>query len=144
MVTDLPVFDGRVLAITASWIKLGDEHMADALAAQVAGRTRAAYSRAYYAAYNASKAVRYHVNGIVSLRGDDHQAAAELPDDFPDVDQWSKFIAGLYEHRLRADYDNWSNTASEHTLPPSDCITSAQRFLTECRQYLLQKFGVTF
>lgn len=143
MVTDLPVFDGRVLAVTGSWMKLGDEHMADAMAAHAAGRIRAAYSRAYYAAYSASKAVRYHVNGVVSLKGDDHQAAPELPDDFPDVDRWSNLVAALYEHRLRADYDNWSNTASENTLAPDDCISQAQQFLAECRQYLLHKFGVT-
>jgi hypothetical protein len=143
MVTDLPVFDGRVLAITTCWLKLGDEHMLDATAAHSAGRTRAAYSRAYYAAYNASKAVRYHVNGRVSLKGDDHKAAQELPDDFPDVDKWSKILAVLYEHRLRADYDNWSDTAVEHTLAPNDCISQAQQFMAECRQDLLYKFGVT-
>ena len=117
--------------------------MADAVAARTAGRVRAAYSRAYYAAYNASKAVRYHVYGFVSLKGDDHQAAPELPDDFPDVDQWGKLVATLYEHRLRADYDNWSNTASEHTLAPDDCISHAGQFLVGCRQYLLDKYGVT-
>jgi hypothetical protein len=143
MTTDLPLFDGTVVVITASWMKLADEHIADALAAHAAGRVRAAYSRAYYAAYNASKAVRYHVNGVVSLKGDDHQAASGLPDDFPDSDQWSKRVAALYEHRLRADYDNWSNTASENTLVPNDCISQAQQFLAECRNYLLNKFGVT-
>ena len=143
MVTDLPVFDGIIVAITASWFNLGEEHLADAIAAHAAGRIRAAYSRAYYAAYNASKAVRYHVSGVVSLKGDDHQAATELPDDFPDVDRWSKLVAALYEHRLRADYDNWRNTASENTLLPSDCIAKAQEFLVQCREYLLQKYGVT-
>lgn len=143
MVTDLPLFDAQVAAITASWMKLAEEHLADAIAAHSAARTRAIYSRSYYAAYNASKGVRYHVNGVVSLKGDDHKAAPELPDDFPNVDQWSKIVAALYEHRLRADYDNWSNTASENTLAPNDCIIQAQQFLDQCRQYLFQKFGVT-
>ena len=79
MMTDLPLFDRTVVAVTASWMKLADEHIEDAMAAHAAGRTRAAYSRAYYAAYNASKAIRYHVNGVVSLKGDDHQAAPETP-----------------------------------------------------------------
>jgi hypothetical protein len=79
----------------------------------------------------------------VSLKGDDHQAATDLPDDFPDVDQWSKLVAALYEHRLRADYDNWSNTVGENTLAPNDCISQAQQFMAECRKYLLGKFGVT-
>jgi hypothetical protein len=47
--------------------------------------------------------------------------------DFPDVDRWSKAVAALYEHRLRADYDNWSNTASENALS-SDCIFAGPNF----------------
>lgn len=144
MLNDLPSFDNQVLTITACWMKLGDEHLADAIAAHNAGCDRATFSRAYYAVYNASKAVRYQVNGVVSLKGDDHQRAPELPDDFPDVDRWSKAVAALYEHRLRADYDNWSNTASENALSPNDCISQAQAFVAECRQYLFDKFGVPF
>jgi hypothetical protein len=49
MVSDLPIFDRTVVGVTASWIRLADEHIADAAAAHAAGRTRAAYSRAYYA-----------------------------------------------------------------------------------------------
>ncbi len=87
------------------------------MAAHAAGRTRAAYSRAYYAAYNASKAIRYHVNGVVSLKGDDHQAAPELPGDFPDLDQWSQLVAALYEHRLRGLRQLERNGEREHAGP---------------------------
>jgi hypothetical protein len=45
---------------------LRDLLRADAIAAHNAGRVRATFSRAYYAVYNASKAVRYQVNGFVS------------------------------------------------------------------------------
>jgi hypothetical protein len=78
-----------------------------------------------HAAYNASKSVRYIVNGRVSLKGDDHGEASELPDDFPDVDRWSEAITRLYEHRLRADYDNWRTTTSEMSLSASDAVDLA-------------------
>jgi hypothetical protein len=56
-----------------SWLRLADEHMKDGKVAANAGGDRASYSRSYYAAYNASKSVRYIVTGAVSLTGDDHR-----------------------------------------------------------------------
>ena len=61
------------------WLRLATDHLADAKTAQASGRRRSAYSRAYYAVYNASKSVRYIVTGAVSLKGDDHKKASELP-----------------------------------------------------------------
>ncbi len=58
------------------WLKLAIQHLADAKASKKQkGARRAVLSRSYYAVYNASKAIRYIVNGSVSLRGDDHQKA---------------------------------------------------------------------
>ncbi len=79
MTSDLDVFDENVASVARCWFRLGKEHLADARAAETSGRQRAVYSRAYYAAYSASRAVRYHVYGFVSLRGDDHQKAPDLP-----------------------------------------------------------------
>src|ERR1700733_231064 len=79
------------------WLNLGREHHQEGSAALAASCPRAVYSRAYYAAYNASKATRYLVSGAVSLKADDHgKAAANLPDDFPDVALWSQRITVLY------------------------------------------------
>ncbi len=142
LVNDLPAYDQQVLNITQCWFRLGHEHLEDATIANRENRIRSVYSRAYYAVYNASKAVRYHVNGVVSFKGDDHQKAGDLPSDFPNAANWTARISEMYEHRLRADYDNWSLTPSEHTLNPSDCVTLAGQFLQECRQYLQAKFGV--
>ncbi len=143
LVSDLQAFDQQVVNITRCWFKLGHEHLEDAKAANRAKRVRSVYSRSYYSVYNASKAVRYHVNGVVSLKGDDHQKAGDLPADFPNVDSWTARIPEMYEHRLRADYDNWSLTPTTHTLKPSDCIAFAERFLEECRRYIQAKFGVS-
>jgi hypothetical protein len=124
------------------WFLLAEEHLLVAQKAEKAGARRSAFSRAYYAAYNASKAARYIVNGIVSLKGDDHNQAQKLPDDFPDVDQWSHRITQLYENRLRADYDNWVSTSADFSITSADAIAFADQFVSTTRAYLKAKFGI--
>lgn len=80
--------------------------------------------------------------GWVSLKGDDHKDAPSLPDDFQDVDKWSTIITKLYQHRLRADYDNWSTTNGEFVLAPRQCLEQASRFLFESTAYLKRKYGL--
>jgi HEPN domain len=124
------------------WLRLAADHLADARAAEASGRQRAAYSRSYYAAYSASKSVRYIVSGAVSLKGDDHKKASELPDDFPEVEKWSGLVTTLYEHRLRADYDNWAATNAEHHLTTTQCVELASQLVTEATKYLSAKYGI--
>ena len=45
-------------------------------------------SRLYYAAYNASRAVRLYVSGHYSTDVRDHQKSEKLPDDFPNRAQY--------------------------------------------------------
>jgi uncharacterized protein (UPF0332 family) len=124
------------------WFRLAEEHLDEAKRALDVGCSRAVSSRAYYAAYNASKAARYIVRGTVSLKADDHSlAAAALPSDLPDVAQWAQEITLLYEHRLRADYDNWSATTSSNTLTPADTIRKAETFIDQVRVYINSKVG---
>jgi hypothetical protein len=74
------------------------------------------------------------------LKGDDHRKVADLPNNFPDVDSWALRLPLLYEHRLRADYDNWSDTAAENTLTPADCLGAAGDFLSAAEQFLLAEY----
>lgn len=131
--------------IGAAWFHLGDEHLAElrSLVRLKSIPTRAIYSRAYYAAYNASKSVRYLTAGAVSLKGDDHGKATELPSDFPDKERWAKLISILYENRLRADYDNWTTTCTEFSEPPKDAVKAAQEFIAAARKYINAKLGST-
>lgn len=124
------------------WMELAQDHLDDAFSALQAGRTRSAYSRSYYAIYNASKAVRYIVSGTVSLRGDDHHKASDLPDDFPQVAKWAEMVPKIYEHRLYADYDNWNATISSVTISIQDACDSAKEFVDSCSSYLHSKFGI--
>jgi uncharacterized protein (UPF0332 family) len=124
------------------WFRLAEEHLAEARKALTAGCPRAVFSRAYYAVYNASKAARYIVRGRVSLKADDHGfASTELPTDLPNVAQWALEITLLYEHRLRADYDNWSATTNSYSFTPADTITKAEGFIDEVRTYINGKVG---
>lgn len=139
---DLPVLEAHVHAVARRWFELGRMHYADAVATNTGKNPRTVYSRSYYAAYNASKAVRYVVQGSVSLRGDDHKKVAELPNSFPDIDSWVAQLPLLYEHRLRADYDNWSDTATENTLSPGECLALSEKFLKTAQQFLLTDYGL--
>lgn len=130
--------------VCEAWFHLGEEHLAEAKKLLAAGCLRATYSRAYYAAYNASKGARYLVKGIVSLKGDDHgKASSDLPDDFPNVATWGMKVSVLYENRLRADYENWSTTTKEFTINPDDAVADAEAFVAETRVYLNGKFGMS-
>lgn len=138
---DLPSYAQHVCT---AWFRLGEEHLVEAKKILAAGCHRACFSRAYYAAYNASKGVRYMVRGFVSLKGDDHsKASSDLPGDFPDVGSWASRVGKLYEHRLRADYDNWNTTPSEHTLKPDEAVAEAEAFIQAARNYLNAKCGMT-
>lgn len=130
--------------ICEAWFRLGEDHLAEARLLFAAGCKRATYSRAYYAAYNASKSTRYMVQGAVSLKGDDHgKASTELPNDFPNLVAWAGTVSSLYQHRLRADYDNWSTTASDLVISPADAIKHASDFVSAARSYLNSKFGMS-
>jgi hypothetical protein len=77
----------NAIYIGKAWMHLAEEHLEDAKAALHTQKKRMVYSRSYYAAYNASKAVRYLVYGAVSRASDDHRQASDLPDDFPHIDR---------------------------------------------------------
>lgn len=123
--------------VCCCWFNLGMQHLEEAQKVLSVGCARAAYSRAYYAAYNASKAVRYLKSGWVSLKGDDHQRAGpDLPSDLPDVSKWSEIISLLLEHRLRADYDNWSDTFGANSVMPEEAVELAKSFVDAAYIYM--------
>ena len=125
--------------VAECWYRLAKSHLHDADKAKAANSERATYSCAYYAAYNASKAIRYLVSGTVSLKADDHKKASSLPDNFPNPDAWAEKITKLYENRLLADYDNWSTIESDYSLAPEQALNAARDFLRETRDFLNSK-----
>ena len=98
------------------WLELAKKHLREASPILARVRPRMVYSRSYYAAYNASKAVRYIVTGAVSLKGDDHQRVSDLPDDFPNADVWSQTLTTLYEQPISLDLTLENPEAAESHL----------------------------
>jgi HEPN domain-containing protein len=131
----------NALFIGYSWMRLAQEHLEDANMALPTRKRRTVYSRSYYAAYNASKAVRYVVYGAVSRLGDDHKQASDLPDDFPHINKWAEAIPKLREHRLLSDYDNWRSTDSGFTLTLEEAVNLASEFIDDAQSYLKDKVG---
>lgn len=76
------------------------------------------------------------------MKGDDHKQAPDLPGDFEDVTNWANVITNLYEHRLKADYDNWGSTKSEMSLTPAESVAFAEQFVRNAGTYLEGKFGI--
>jgi hypothetical protein len=142
LTSDFEVFQAAVSGVVKGWFDLARQHAGELEKLDPVQMPRAVYSRAYYTAYNASKAVRYAAYGIVSLKSDDHQKVSELPDRFPNVDTWARNLQSLYEHRLRADYDNWGLTPGEHTIQPQGCSDLAKDFLSVCHSYLKDEYRI--
>lgn len=142
LTSDFPVFDAAVVDVVRSWFNLAREHAEELKRLDPGLLPRAVYSRSYYVAYNASKAVRYMSQGFVSLKGDDHRKVSELPDSFPNVDVWARELQVMYQHRLRSDYDNWTQTPGEHTLKPAECAELAHKFLEICQAFLQNEYKV--
>jgi hypothetical protein len=124
------------------WWKLAQMHLREAKRSLKNKSKRTTYSRAYYAVYNASKAVRYVATGAVSLKADDHQKASELPGDFSTPAAWAVKITKLYEQRLRADYDYWTGARGRFTMKTVDCVKTASDFLKVCKSYLRDTHGL--
>ena len=54
---DLQILESHVYGVARKWFELARMHYIDASAVDSGANPRSVYSRAYYAAYNASKAV---------------------------------------------------------------------------------------
>jgi len=135
--------ESQAAYVGARWAKLGMIHLKEARAAFNSNLVRSCYSRSYYACYNLSKAVRFLDAGAVSLKGDDHQKAPDLPDAFPDRDKASLLITTLYQCRLMADYDNWTgHKLARYPMTLRDAIEKSVDFAKAVRGVMRINYGV--
>ncbi len=95
-------------------------------------------SRLYYAAYNASRAVRLYVSGDYSTDVRDHQKYERLPDDFPNRAQYVNQIAVLRTDRNICDYEH-ASTASDLALGSTKSTELVEAFLNDVMTYLAGK-----
>ncbi len=133
----LSVIEAKVTEQALSWLRLGEKHLKSVRRLKRYDEEwRSVVSRSYYAAYNASKAVRYYVHGWVSLGADDHQKVGHLPDDFPDRERWARFLVDLRDARNQSDYDPWPETRRALPMSPADAVRDARGFVAEAKQYV--------
>ena len=100
--------------------------------------SRTAVSRAYYAMYHAARAATY-----ISFGGDDHEEHSklptQLPDDFPDVQNWKIKIKNARLDRNRADYDPYPKKDSEFKECAETLYADARSFLRSAKDYVQTK-----
>ncbi|MGI0013937.1 MAG: hypothetical protein ACREBU_10930 [Nitrososphaera sp.] len=136
-------YDGAIRIAVRRWYRLGMSHLGVARKLSGSGRQwRSQVSRCYYAAYNASRSVRWLVHGSVSLEPDDHKRVGDLPSDFPDREIWNSFFTQLRMDRNRADYEPWSNSIRDLEISPSQSLQQTVSFIKSVRRYLISK-GIT-
>jgi hypothetical protein len=134
---NLTWYDEKVHQVVRRWLVLASQHLGVASHLVAKPRQwRSTVSRSYYAAYNASRSVRYFVYGQVKLTSEDHQSVGELPDDFPNKATWSSFLIDLRKDRNIADYEPWPEARKTLSLPPRDSYLRTRELLTICRVYL--------
>lgn len=137
---DLRWYEGSVVDVARHWLLLASQHLRAARHGLARARDwRAVVSRSYYAAYNASRGVRYVVNGFVKLDADDHKIVGDLPADFPDRASWSTFLVDLRKDRNIADYEPWEGIKSTLAQTPSASIGRAEEFLRQTKLYLRRR-----
>ena len=97
-------------------------------------------SRLYYAAYNASRAVRLLVTGDYSSNVKDHQKFNKLPNDFPSRDRYVNKLAVLREDRNTCDYDH-NSKVRDLVLGTRDSTELVHEFLRDANAYISNKIA---
>ena len=131
-------YDTAVRNATLRFIRLSEQHLRAAILASKNKKLwRTTVSRAYYACYSASRALRYLVTGNISM-GEvaDHKKIGELPNDFPDRLKWADVLVEMRNDRNLADYQPWSNSLKELAVQPSLTLVLAENFVREAKKYL--------
>lgn len=95
-------------------------------------------SRAYYACYNASKAIRLADSGYYSQESSDHKKIGELPNTFNNKTYWEDFLKKFRSDRNLADYDHVS-LSKDLEYSPTTYLNEATNFINEARNYLINK-----
>lgn len=99
---------------------------------------RQVVSRAYYAAYSVSRAIRLMETGEFSRDVKDHQRFDRLPNAFRQVAMYSNKLELMRDDRNICDYDH-SAQVSDLTSTPPDTLRLVAQFMLDAKAYLLTK-----
>jgi uncharacterized protein (UPF0332 family) len=126
---------GEIKKNVRQLVKLSNAHYQAAKRAIGLACWRQRVSRAYYACYCMSRAIRLGVKGIYNTKPNDHESIGDLPSDFPSKNDWSDFLIKFRGDRNIADYDH---TECRRSLEMSDAeyMEKTQEFLREAKNYL--------
>jgi hypothetical protein len=130
----LAAIDQEITSNVAAMYSLGSYHYSFAMGLQ-ASDWRQKVSRLYYAAYQVSRCLRFHVRGEFHQDVTDHKKIDELPVGFPKQATYTNKLGVLRDDRNICDYDH---TAVEsdlvHTVTDSAALVSD--LLTDAKTYL--------
>jgi uncharacterized protein (UPF0332 family) len=136
----LVLYDQSVQSTAGAFIKLARAHLRDAKRLPPSRSPwRSVVSRAYYAVYSASRAVRYLVYGHIDRDVEDHKKVGELPNDFPDRASWSTKLVSMRKDRNLADYESGPESYGRLTSSPTTSLQDAEQFLRIVLSYLNAK-----
>ena len=133
----LAAIEAEILANVTQLYRLGRGHFLFAVR-QNNRAWRQKVSRLYYAAYNASRAVRLCVNGEYSTEIADHKKIEHLPDDFPRRNTYANQLSVLREDRNLCDYDHTADSR-DLILSIEDSQSLVTSFLADARAYLTKR-----
>jgi hypothetical protein len=72
----------------------------------------------------------------VKFDAEDHKLVGDLPDDFPQKDDWSTFLVEMRLDRNIADYEPWDGTRALLVRTPQESVERAKEFLNESKAFL--------
>lgn len=126
--SELQKIEDEVTKNVKQLIRLGEGHLR--YAHRLSGRDmwRQRVSRAYYACYSASKAVRLAQDGSYSTDAGDHKKIGDLPDDFPDKNIWENKLTKFRADRNIADYG--------HSAKEKELESSSSQYLVEASDFV--------
>lgn len=133
--SELQKIENEVTKNVKQLIRLGEGHLR--YAHHLSGRDiwRQRVSRAYYACYSASKAVRLAQDGSYNTEARDHKKIGNLPDNFPDKNIWQNKLTKFRADRNIADYDH-SAKEKELEYSSSQYLVEASDFVRGIKAYL--------
>lgn len=125
-------FKAEIVRNVHGLFRLGEEHLAFAKGIN-AEHWRQIVSRAYYGAYQTSRAVRLHFNGAYSTDVSDHDKLTKLPDGFPGKAKYETELKLFRADRNIADYD--------HLARPSDLAKTVEQWAALATEFIADARG---
>jgi hypothetical protein len=135
--TAISAIDAEICTNVAQLYALGLSHYHFATRQNIRS-WRQKISRLYYAAYNASRAIRLCVTGDYSTDSTDHKKIGALPEDFPNKSMYANRLEVLRDDRNLCDYDHTASLP-DLVVGVDDAVELVEQFLDDAQNYLKRR-----